>query len=138
MTLPFFKPHGSAEIERFGAILTVHMRGDWNAEMRDQASRAMLEHVPALNATGPWGIINVLHDTLVYSEDIYTNSRQAYAKRSPGSQLAAVAFVIGSQVEGAALMRPRFEKLLDGILPSRVFTDYAQAQQWLQVLLPPP
>ncbi|WP_152528915.1 hypothetical protein [Rhodoferax saidenbachensis] len=135
MTPPFFKPHGSAQVERSGAILTVHMRGDWNAEMRDQTGKAMMKHAPTLNAAGPWGIINCLHDTLVYSEDIYTNTRLAYAARPPGSRLAAVAFVIGPQVEAASLMRPRFENLLDGIIPSGVFTDYAKAQEWLQAQL---
>jgi hypothetical protein len=138
MTPPFFKPHGSAQVELSGAILTVHMRGDWNAEMRAQAGQAMMEHVPTLNAAGPWGIINILHDTLVYSEDIYANTRQAYAARPPTSRLAAVAFVIGPQVEAASLMRPRFENLLDGIIAAHVFANHAEALQWMQAQLKTP
>ncbi len=135
MTPPLFRPHGSAEVELSGAILTVHMRGDWNAEMRAQANAAMMAHVPALNAAGPWGIINCLHDTLVYSEDIYTSTRQAYAARPAQSKLAAVAFVIGPQLDGALLMRPRFETLLDGIITARVLGNYAEALQWMQAQL---
>ena len=132
MKSSIFKPHGSAQVELSGAILTVHMRGDWNAEMRAEAGQRMMAHVPALNAGGPWGIVNYLHDTLVYCDDIFTETRQAYAARPPGSELTAVAFVIGPEVSGALLMRSRFENLLDGIITARVFVDYAEAQQWLQ------
>ena len=132
---PLFKAHGSAQVDLSGAILTVHMRGDWNAEMRAQAGQTMMEYVPTLNATGPWGILNYLHDTLVYSEDIFTTTREAYAARPPSSRLAAVAFVIGPQVEGALLMRSRFENLLDGVIASHVFADHAEALQWLQAHL---
>lgn len=131
MAAPLFRPHGSAQVELDGAILSVHMRGHWNAEMRSQTAQAMMEHASTLNAAGPWAIINFLHDTLVYSEEIYTSTRQAYSSRSPESKLAAIAFVVGPEVEGANLMRPKLENLLDGIITSRVFTDPADARQWL-------
>lgn len=131
MAAPLFRPHGSADVELSDNILTVHMRGHWNAEMRTQTAREMMGHVPALNATGPWAIINHLHDTLVYSEEIYTSTRLSYLSRSPESKLAAIAFVVGPEVEGAKLMRPKLETLLDGILNSRVFADPVDARQWL-------
>lgn len=136
MAAPLFRPHGSAQVELAGAILTVHMRGDWNAEMRNHTAQAMMEHVPALNATGPWAIIHYLHDTLVYSEEIYTSTRQAYAARPPSSELAAIAFVVGPEVEGATLMRPKLDTLLDGIVTSRVFTNPDEALAWLLTQLP--
>ena len=77
--------------------------------MRSQTAQEMLQHVPALNAAGPWGIINHLHDTLVYSEEIYAHTRQDYANRPPESKLRAVAFVIGPKVEGAGLLKPKFK-----------------------------
>jgi len=135
MNSALFKPHGSAQVELSGGILTVHMRGDWNSEMRVQAGKTMMKHVPALNANGPWCILNYLHDTLIYGDDIYASTRQAYAERSPNSRLAAVAFVIGPKVEGVSLMRSRFEKLLDGIIPARVFADHGEAVAWLQTHL---
>lgn len=137
MKSSLFKPHGSAKVELSGQILTVHMRGDWNAEMRAEVGKTMMELVPALNATGPWGILNYLHDTLVYCDDIFSETRQAYAARPTGSHLAAVAFVIGPTVDGALLMRSRFDNLLDGIITSRVFVDHAEAQQWLEAQLQP-
>lgn len=137
MKSSLFKPHGSAKVELSGQILIVHMRGDWNAEMRAEAGKAMMEHVPTLNAAGPWGILNYLHDTLVYCDDIFAGTRQAYAARPPTSRLTAVAFVIGPHVDGALLMRSRFENLLDSIIMSRVFVDHAEAQQWLQTQLQP-
>lgn len=136
MASPLFRPHGSAQVELADAILTVHMRGHWNAEMRNHTAQAMMEYVPTLNATGPWAILNYLHDTLVYSEEIYTSTRQAYASRSPGSQLAAIAFVVGPEVEGASLMRPKLDTLLDGIVTSRVFTNPDDARVWLLTQLP--
>lgn len=126
-----FRPHGAAQVELSDAILTVHMRGDWNAEMRSQTAQHMMQHVPALNAAGPWGIINHLHDTLVYGEEVYAHTRQSYASRSPQSQLRAVAFVIGPRVEGASLLKPRFESLLEGVINARVFPDYDSAHQWM-------
>jgi len=131
MATSVFRPHGAAQVELSDAILTVHMRGDWNAEMRSQTARQMLQHVAALNAAGPWGIINQLHDTLVYSEAVYAHTRQDYAARPPQSKLRAVAFVIGPNVEGANLLKPRFETLLDGVINARVFADSASARQWL-------
>ena len=126
-----FQPHGTAQLESADAILTVHMRGDWNLEMISQTTPQMRQHAAKLNAAGPWGIINHLHDTLVYSEAVYAKTRQDYAARSPQSKLCAVAFVIGPLVEGSNLLKPRFESLLEGIIDARVFADDASARQWL-------
>lgn len=126
-----FRPHGAVQVELSDAILTVHLRGDWNAEMRSQTAQQMMQYVPTLSASGPWGIINYLHDTLVYSEAVYAHTRQDYAARPPNSQLRAVAFVIGPKVEGARLLKPRFEALLDGVIEARVFSDIDSARQWM-------
>jgi len=131
MALSPFRPHGAAQVELSDAILTVHMRGDWNPEMRSQTAQQMMQHVAALNAAGPWGIINHLHDTLVYSEAVYAHTRQDYAARPPQSLLRAVAFVIGPNVEGALLLKPRFEALLEGVIEARVFADSNDARQWM-------
>lgn len=131
MPPPVFRPHGAAQVERSGSILTVHMRGDWNAEMRSMVAQEMMEHVPALNSLGPWGIINHLHDTLVYSKAVYAQTREDYAARPPQSLLRAVAFVIDPGVEGARLLKPRFENLLEGVIEARVFSESASAQQWM-------
>ena len=131
MATPAFRPHGTALVELSDAILTVHMRGDWNAEMRSQTSQQMRQYATALNAAGPWAICNILHDTLVYSEALYTSARQDYASRPAASRLQAVAFVIGPAVEGATLLKPRFETLLDGVIDARVFADTEGARQWL-------
>jgi len=131
MATSAFRPHGTAQVELSDAILTVHMRGDWNAEMRSQTSLQMREYAPALNAAGPWAICNILHDTLVYSETLYASARQDYASRPAESRLRAVAFVIGPNVEGAKLLKPRFDTLLDGVVDARVFADNASAREWL-------
>jgi hypothetical protein len=127
-----FRPHGTAQVELSDGILTVHMRGDWNAEMHNLAAQEMMQHAPALNAAGPWGIINLLHDTLVYSEEVYAHTRQGYASRPAQSRLRAVAFVIGPHVEGALLLKPRFEALLEGVIEARVFEDHDAAHQWMR------
>ena len=127
-----FRPHGTAQVELSGAILMVHMRGDWNAEMRNQTSQQIRAYAPALNAAGPWAICNILHDTLVYSEALYISARQDYASRPAASRLQAVAFVIGPHVEGASLLGPRYQTLLDGVIDARVFQDLQSAQRWLQ------
>mgnify|MGYP000986582774 FL=1 len=132
MATPAFRPHGTAQVELSGAILTVHMRGDWNAEMRSQTAQQMRKYAPALNAAGPWAICNVLHDTLVYSEALYTSARQDYASRPAASRLQAVAFVIGPHVEGASLLGPRYQTLLEGVIDARVFPDQQSAHLWLQ------
>jgi hypothetical protein len=126
-----FRPHGLAQCEQADSILTVHIHGDWNTEMRSQTAQKMLQFVPALNASGPWGIINHLHDTLVYSEEIYAHTRQDYAARPPESNLRAVAFVIGPDVEGAGLLKPKFKALLDGVIAAQVFADYESARDWM-------
>jgi hypothetical protein len=131
VTAPF-RPHGAAQVELSDSILTVHMRGDWNAEMRSQTAQQMLQHVAALNAAGPWGIVNHLHDTLVYSEAVYAHTRQDYAARPPQSKLRAVAFVIGPKVEGARLLKPRFESLLEGVIDAQVFEDIDSAHAWMR------
>lgn len=131
MATSAFRPHGTALVELSDAILTVHMRGDWNAEMRSQTAQQMRQYAPALNAAGPWAICNILHDTLVYSEALYTSARQDYASRPADSRLRAVAFVIAPTVEGASLLTPRFETLLDGVVDARVFVDPEGARLWL-------
>jgi hypothetical protein len=131
MSTPLFRPHGAAQVELSDAILTVHMRGDWNAEMRNQTAQQMRQYAPGLNAAGPWAILNHLHDTLVFSETLFASARQDYAARSPESRLRAVAFVIGPNVEGASLLKPRYESLLQGIIESRVFSEHDSARQWL-------
>lgn len=135
MTNAAFQPHGSAHVTVDGQVMTVHLRGDWNAEMRAQTAQEMMQLVPSLQANGAWGIVNVMHDTLIYSESIYAQTRSGYANRSPQSQLCAVAFVIGPRVEGASLLRPRFESLLQGILPCAVFSTQEQALVWMQMQL---
>jgi len=131
MKSSLFKPHGTAEVEVSDAILTVHMHSTWNIEMRDQTSGQMRGQVTALNAAGPWGIINYLHDTLVYSEEVFAGSRQDYAARPPSSRMVAVAFVIEPGAEGDTLLKHRFETLLEGVITSQVFSDYATARQWM-------
>jgi predicted metal-dependent hydrolase len=132
---PLFQVHGQAEVELSDAILTVHMRGDWNVEMRSQTAQQMAAHIPALNATGPWAILNVLHDTLVFGEAIYADTRKDYAARPPHSQLRAVAFVLSPQADGARIMAARFERLLEGVITSKVFTNPDQARSWLTAQL---
>jgi hypothetical protein len=135
---PLFQAHGQAQVELADAILTVHMHGDWNTEMRTQTAQEMMVHIPQLNATGPWGILNVLHDTLVFSEAIYAETRRDYAARPPHSQLRAVAFVLSPTAEGARIMGSRFERLLEGVVTSKVFTDPSEAHGWLTAQLPSP
>ena len=130
-----FNPHGAALVERAPGLLIAHMHGDWNSEMRSLIAEQMKTHVPGLNAAGPWCIINHMHDTLVYGPDIYAQTRADYASRPAGSHLRAVAFVIAPHVEGASLLRSRFETLLDGVIPSRVFTDIGSAKAWAQAQL---
>ena len=135
MVNPLFRPHGNAHMRVVGAVLIVDMYGYWNEEMRTQTAKDMLRYVPALNTQGPWGIINLLHDTVIYSEAVYTQTRQGYAYRSKNSRLQAVAFVIAPHVEGATLLRPRFDTLLQGVVTSGVFADLASAQTWMQAQL---
>jgi len=139
MPHPLFNPHGSALVERAPGLLIAHMHGDWNAEMRSLIAEQMKTHVPALNAAGPWCIINHMHDTLVYGPDIYAQTRADYASRPAGSHLRAVAFVIAPHVEGASLLRSRFETLLDGVITSEVFADANSAKTWAlaQLQVPP-
>jgi hypothetical protein len=132
---PLFQAHGQAQVELSDAILTVHMRGDWNAEMRLQTAQEMAAHIPQLNAAGPWAILNVLHDTLVFGEAIYADTRRDYAARPPHSKLRAVAFVLSPQAAGARIMAARFERLLEGVVTSRVFNDPSQARDWLTAQL---
>ena len=133
-----FGPHGAVQVDRSDAILTAHIHGDWNAEMRSQTAKIMMSHVPSLNAAGPWGIINHLHDTLVYSEEVYAHTRQDYAARPPESKLCAVAFVIGPSVEGAGLLKPKFKDLLKGVIEAQVFPDSDSAHQWMRQQLRQP
>ena len=116
-------------------MLIAHMHGDWNAEMRALIAAQMKAQVPTLNAAGPWGIINHMHDTLVYGPEIYAQTRADYANRPSGSRLKAVAFVIAPHVEGASLLRSRFDTLLDGVIASRVFSDSQSAKDWIQTQL---
>jgi hypothetical protein len=132
---PLFQAHGQAQVELADAILTVHMRGDWNSEMRVQTAQQMAAHIPQLNAAGPWAILNVLHDTLVFGEAIYADTRRDYAARPPHSKLRAVAFVLSPHADGARIMAARFEKLLDGVINSKVFADPTQARDWLTTQL---
>jgi hypothetical protein len=132
---PLFQAHGQAQVELADAILTVHMRGDWNTEMRIQTAQQMMAHIPELNAIGPWAILNVLHDTLVFGEAIYADTRRDYAARPPQSKLRAVAFVLSPQADGARIMATRFEKLLDGVITSKVFVDPTEARDWLTTQL---
>ncbi len=46
-----------------------------------------------------------------------------------------MAFVIAPHVEGASLLRRRFDTLLDGIIASRVFADSQSAKDWIQTQL---
>jgi hypothetical protein len=135
---PLFQAHGQAQVELADAILTVHMRGDWNSEMRTQTAREMMVHMPQLNMAGPWAILNVLHDTLVFGEAIYADTRRDYAARPPESKLRAVAFVLSPTAEGARIMASRFERLLEGVINSKVFSDPGQARSWLKAQLQAP
>jgi len=128
---PLFQAHGQAQVELADAILTVHMRGDWNTEMRIQTAQQMAAHIPQLHAAGPWAVLNVLHDTLVFGEAIYADTRRDYAARPPHSKLRAVAFVLSPHADGARIMAARFEKLLDGVIISKVFAEPSQARDWL-------
>jgi hypothetical protein len=46
-----------------------------------------------------------------------------------------VAFVLSPQAAGARIMAARFERLLEGVVTSRVFNDPSQARDWLTAQL---
>ena len=43
--------------------------------------------------------------------------------------------MIAPHVEGASLLRSRFESLLEGVIASRVFADSQSAKEWIKVQL---
>jgi hypothetical protein len=130
-----FRRHGHAVVELVDQIITVHMRGNWNLEMREHTALEMRATAKQLNTVGPWGIINHLHDTLAYSDAFFTHSRADYAARPASSQLAAVAFVIDPDLVGAVLLTEKFEQLLNGVIASAVFSAHAAATNWMQLQL---
>lgn len=129
-----FPAHGQVSYEVVDACLLGEARGPFNLELVTQLQRQLLPLLPGLSAQGPWDHLCRFHESALTSpEALEALGRLLAELATAGLAPRRTAYVMGTQVEGASLMAPLFERGFAAAgLSCKSFEDEAAARAWLQ------
>jgi len=130
-----FPPHGEFQPRVEGQVLIAHCWGSWNIEMHQESARQSKPLIDAINAKGPWGVITVLHDSMVSSLEVFQAGRDAVASLPETYQLVALAWVLTPDLEGYSFLHKRYESMYADILETKTFETLAAAQYWIDKVI---
>jgi len=104
---PGFAPHGQTAVRWEDGLLQVEVSGPFNLEGVELLTRTMLEGYRGLPAGTP--VVNVckMRGTLVYTPDAWEAlGATIRATGASGMRVLATVWIVGADVEGAALLLP--------------------------------
>jgi hypothetical protein len=129
---PRFPAHGCVVFERAGSCLYGDARGPFNLELVAQLQQ-LVPPLAAQMGAGPWQHLCRFHDSALTSPEALKDLGGMLIELArQGQAPARTAYVMGTAVEGAALMLPLFEQgFRRAGLVFRGFADEAEARDWL-------
>jgi hypothetical protein len=131
-----FRPHGSMNAYISGSVLIAEVSGSWNIQMHQKSSNQSRPLVEQLEAAGrPWGVVTVLTDSAVSSLEVFEAGRKSVEEMEGTTKLVALAWVIPPDVEGAKVLRYRYEAMYNGLLESGVFESFDPAIQFVESVI---
>ena len=130
-----FAPHGDYIPVVDGSVLIAHCWGSWNIEMHRKSSELAKPLVEKLIANGPWGVVTVIHESMVTSLEVLQAGRDAVAELPEPYRPVALAWVMNPRIEGYGFLHTRYENMYAGLLETRTFDNVPHAQFWIEKLI---
>ncbi len=134
-----FRPHGAFDsVVDDSRIIRSVSAGPFNEEMSMLADQARRQLFATFSDGLPFAVITTVRESAMASRGtIDLTSRLMKAMRDQGTPVpAAVAWVIGDEVEGKQLVKPYFERCFaDAGIAFQVMDDEAAADAWVKDVL---
>jgi hypothetical protein len=132
-----FAPHGLVEISFDGDILLYTATGPFNKELVESLAVAQAEILNAANHLGPWVSVSLMRNSLLASPEAFAQyADMMHTARSAQFTPLASAYVVAPDVEGRALMLPKYAAIHTS--SGRLFKSFDQlddALAWAHVLI---
>jgi hypothetical protein len=134
-----FRPHGRAEYEDKGNLLLAKAIGPFNGELMAAVLEMAKITFPAMAAKGPWVHICTFSESALCSLDVLVDLAAALGQMvHAGVAPVVMVFVLPSDVEGAQLMSPLYEKALKDVgVPFKCLADTELAYSWAETFVGP-
>lgn len=127
-----FKPHGRIEMWSEGPVVRIDAQGPFNPEAVQAVGLAMRDLFAEMPPSERFADILTFHDSILTSPDGLQAFEQFLQAMSAAAQAPkAVAYVVGPDVEGRALMLPLFAEIYARHgREFRAFECIEQAEAW--------
>lgn len=132
-----FRPHGSSEFLKDGAVIRIAVEGPFNVEGIDEFARKMLALFAQIPAGQAVVTLAEIRRTLVAPADAWERL-EAHTRRVQIGQyrLLGTAWWVRPEVEGCLIFLPRAREMYRAAgRPFEVFEDEASANLWAAKLL---
>ena len=133
-----FAPHGQTRVQVGGSIFWLETIGPFNMEGVKAINALRLHILSQQSLTEPYAYINVWTGSLLIGRDALLEYAKGVeeAYRHRFQPPAAMAWVAGPEVEGAAIMESHLLKIFGSTgIPFRLFEDAQQARKWVEECL---
>jgi hypothetical protein len=132
-----FKPHGSALVWPHDNIVRFDVTGPFNLEFSESISILNSKVYAEVANTGPFVAIAIFRNSMLMPTEAVTRFADSYREwKGNGFAPIASAWVVESDVEGAFIMLPIFEKKFQEIgLKFKYFDNAKEAEAWVTAQL---
>ena len=132
-----FAAHGLTVARMEDGLLQVEATGPFNLEGMQLLARTMVEGYRGLPPGTPVVNVCAMHGTLIYTPDAWAALGDVIrATRDSGVRVLATVWIVGREVEGAALLLPRARGLFaENGRRFEVFSERAPAERWARDVL---
>jgi hypothetical protein len=129
-----FEAHGRIDYRIEGRILRAAAVGPFNSELVTVIPAAISALVAKLASEGKWGQIITFHESALASLDALSDFEQYLKSHYSNVRINPVtALVLGTDIEGASVMAPLFEKCyVEAGIECRCFDNLSAALYWVE------
>ena len=134
-----FRPHGRVEYEERGQLLCATALGPFNMELMGALVDMAKATFPTMTAKGRWAHIATFRNSALCAPQVLEGVTDAMKQMIQlGVAPEITAFVLPTDVEGAALMGPLYAKAFeDAGARLEFFQSFDSAQKWVESVLGP-
>jgi hypothetical protein len=134
-SVTLFKNHGDFHIRVEGRIIHSEVTGTWSIEAAQDYMRQLDRVVEQQMAGQPWGSVVMCRGSILFPLDMIAPLRERIAMWVSRFRQAAVATVVGPEVEGYGLLYPTLRSIYAGLIPFDIFDTTEAAIAWMRPLL---
>lgn len=123
-----FAPHGLVKIRFEDDILFYEATGPFNLELVNALALAQQNMLNAVNPQHAWASVTVMRGSMLASLEAFERYNQIMHMPGPASlRPAAMAYVVGPDVEGGTFMLPRYAAIHESV--GCVFKSFERADE---------